>query len=125
MDAEKLAEEVFQKRRKLRISQGKLAQLADISRNYVSLIERGEAHNVSVNVINNLATALQTTPGELIGETAQTSILIPPSLREFGLEAKLSFDVVDRLARIPRRGQEPQSAEEWQQLYEAIKPYLA
>jgi len=124
MDSDFFAQKVFKHRRARGMSQGKLADLADISRNYVSLIERGEAQNVSMKIINQIALALGVTSAELTGDHQETATLIPPSLREFGLQAGLQFDAVDRLSRIPRRGQEPQTPEEWKALYEAVRPYL-
>jgi transcriptional regulator with XRE-family HTH domain len=123
MDYYEFGNQVFAARRKLKISQAELAKRAEISRNYVSLIERGEAQNISVNIINQLATALGVSPSVLTGEE-QVSTMIAPSLRDFALMEGLSFEVVDRLARIPRRGQEPQTPDEWKKLYLAIKPYL-
>ena len=124
MDYQALGRRVFDRRRSLGLSQEVLAQRADISRNYVSLIERGEAQNISMNIINQLSTALGISPSELMGQSEAYNVTIPPALREFGLHENLSFEVVDRLARIPRRGQEPQSASEWDRLYQAIRPYL-
>ena len=124
MDAQHLAEAVFSARRKLKISQSELARLSGISRNYVSLIERGEASNVSMNILEQLATVLGMKTAALTGESEQQQTLIPAALREFALEAGLSFDIVDKLAHIPRRGAEPQSAQAWAELYEAIRPYL-
>jgi len=124
MDAQFLADQVFNHRRTLGISQGELAERAGISRNYVSLIERGEASNLSINVLNHLAAALSVTTAELTGEAPEAHTLIPPALRDFALQSGLSFETVDRLARIPRRGAEPRNAEEWAVLYTAIKQYL-
>ncbi len=124
MDSQVLADQVFRRRRELGISQSSLAKLAGISRNYVSMIERGEAQNVSINVLNSLAAALGTSPAVLTGETAGDQTLIPPALRQFALQAGLSFEIVDRLAHIPRRGAEPQTPEAWAALYEAIRAYL-
>ena len=124
MDTQFLADQVFNRRRALGISQGELADRAGISRNYVSLIERAETSNLSINVLNHLAAALEMTPAELTGEAQETHTLIPPTLRDFALQSGLSFETVDRLARIPRRGAEPRSADEWAVLYEAIKHYL-
>jgi transcriptional regulator with XRE-family HTH domain len=124
MDPQHLAEQVFTARRQLKISQSELARLAGISRNYVSIIERGEASNVSMNILEQLAAALSIAPAALSGEQELNQTLIPPALREFALAENLSFDVVDRLAHIPRRGAEPQSAAAWAALYEAIRPYL-
>jgi len=124
MDKQFLADQVFNHRRVLGISQGELAERAGISRNYVSLIERGEASNLSINVLNNLAASLGVTPADLTGEAQEAHTLIPPALREFALRTGLSFETVDRLARIPRRGAEPRSPEEWGALFDAVRAYL-
>lgn len=124
MDAKELGRQVLRRRKESGLTQGELAQRAGISRNYVSLIERGEASNVSVNVLHDLATALETSPAELSGLSGWTDTLIPPALREFALQYSLRFDVVDRLARLPMRGKEPQSKDEWEKLYESVRPFL-
>ena len=124
MDSQSLGRQVLNRRKDMGLSQEALAKRADISRNYISIIERGEARNVSMNIIGQLAIALETTPTELLDEPDRSEVLISPTLREFGLKASLSFEAIDRLARIPRRGREPQSLEEWRQLYEAVRPYL-
>jgi len=124
MDAKELGRQVLMRRKELELTQGELAEQAGISRNYVSLIERGEARNVSVNVLHELATVLGTTPAELSGQSGWTDTLIPPALREFAIDKDLSFGIVDRLARLPMRGKEPQTAEEWEQLYVLVRSYL-
>ena len=124
MDFQELSRRVSSRRKDMGLSQEALAQRAGISRNYISLIERGEARNVSMNVVGQLAIALETTPARLMGQPGQDEVLIPPALREFALEAGLGFETVDKLARIPRRGQEPQTVDQWRQLYGAIRPYL-
>lgn len=124
MDAKELGRQVLMRRKELNLTQGELAEQAGISRNYISLIERGEARNVSVNVLHELATVLGTTPAELSGQSGWTDTLIPPTLREFALQNDLSFGIVDRLARLPMRGKEPQTVEEWEQLYELVRLYL-
>ena len=124
MDAKELGRQVLMRRKELDLTQGELAEQAGISRNYISLIERGEARNVSVNVLHELATVLGTTPAELSGQSGWADTLIPPSLREFALQKDLSFGIVDRLARLPMRGKEPQTVEEWEQLYDLVRLYL-
>jgi transcriptional regulator with XRE-family HTH domain len=125
MDAKELGRQVLTRRKERRWSQEELGELAGISRNYVSLIERGEADNISMKVINQLAIALGVSAAQLTGEiTDQSMVMIPPELREFGLQEKLSYEAIDRLARIPRRGKEPKSIREWQELYDAISPFI-
>jgi len=125
MDAKELGRQVLARRKEKRWSQEELGELAGISRNYVSLIERGEAHSVSMKVINQLAVAFGVNVSQLTGEIGdQSMVMISPELREFGLENNLSYEAIDKLARIPRRGREPKSVSEWQELYEAISPFI-
>ncbi len=124
MNPQELGRRVSKKRKDLELSQEVLAERAGISRNYLSIIERGDANNISMDVLNRIAAALETTSTEILGEKGQGDILIPPTLREFGVKEGLSFEVVDKLARIPRRGQEPKTVEEWRKLYRVIKQYL-
>jgi transcriptional regulator with XRE-family HTH domain len=124
MDPLELGQRVLSRRRELGLSQTALAKKASMSRNYVSLIERGEARNVSTGILSRLARVLGIAPAELMGGSEADAVLIPPSLREFGVEEQLDYDVVDRLARLPRRGQEPSTAEGWRELYEAVEQFL-
>lgn len=124
MNEAEFSQQVHARRRELGISQARLADLAGISRNYVSLIERGDAKNVSIGTLNNLASALGVSVGQLTGESSLESVFIPPALRQLAIQNDLQFEIVDRLARIPRRGLEPHSPEEWAELYRAVRPYL-
>lgn len=56
---------VRQLRMKRGLSQEKLAELADLHRNYVGGVERGE-RNVSLINIARLARGLRTTPAKLV-----------------------------------------------------------
>jgi len=125
MDASELGRQVLARRKEKGLSQEELGNLANISRNYVSLIERGEAHSISMKVINQLAVVLGTSPGEITGETnAQSMVMIPPALRELALQKNLSYETIDRMVRIPRRGKEPKSVKEWEELYRTISQYI-
>jgi len=116
--------QIQRRRKEMGLSQEEFARQANLSRNYVSLIERGEAQNVSVRIISQIAVVLGTTPSELIDQTAEDERLIPPGLRQLALTEGLSYETVDRLARLPRRGQEPKTVEDWRQLYTRIREYL-
>lgn len=122
MNAMELGRQVQTKRREKNLSQAELGNLVGISRNYVSLIERGEAENISMKIVNQLAVALGASPSELTGESLP--VMISLSLREFALEQNLSYEVIDKLARIPRRGKEPQTAKEWKILYDLISKFM-
>ena len=122
MNAMELGRQVQAKRKERDLSQTQLGDLVGISRNYVSLIERGEAENISMKVVNQLAVALGTSPSELTGESMP--VMISPSLREFALQGNVSYEVIDKLSRIPRRGKEPKTAEEWKALYDLISEFM-
>ena len=125
MDAKLFGKNVLVLRRERKLSQEQLANFADISRNYISMVERGEAKNVSDDIIRKLALALEVSSEELTGSTRdESAIVIPAPLREFGIAQGLSYKIIDKLRQIPFRGQEPQSPDEWEKLYEAIKQFI-
>lgn len=55
---QKLGLKIRVERQKQKISQEKLAELADLNRNFIGLIERGET-NVTVKNLENIANALK------------------------------------------------------------------
>lgn len=124
MNRGELARRISERRKELGLTQAALAHKAAVSRNYVALIERGEARNPSLSVLHRLATALGIAPAVLIGQSSRCETVIPPALREFSLEQGLSFKVIDWLSRIPGQGREPKTVEEWRRLYDAVHPYL-
>ena len=95
MNATELGRQVQAKRKEKKLSQAELGELAEISRNYVSIIERGEAESISMKVLNKIAVVLGTSPSELTGESSM--VMIPPSLREFALEKNLPYEIIDKL----------------------------
>lgn len=111
------------RRQVLDLSQEDLAKQSSVSRNYISLIERGLAPNISTVIMSNLAMALGMTVHELMGQTDDARP-IPSALRQFSREASLHYDIVEKLAQLPRRGREPKTIEEWRALYEAIRVYI-
>ena len=54
----KLGNKIRIERKKRKFSQEKLAELADLNRNFIGMIERGET-NVTVKNLENIAIALQ------------------------------------------------------------------
>ena len=125
MDAKLFGKNVLVFRKEKKLTQEQLGKLADVSRNYISMIERGEAKSVSDEIIRKLALALEVTQEELSGLPSDSSaISIPASLREFSINRGISYKTVDKLMQIPFRGQEPQNADDWRKLYDAIKPFI-
>jgi len=124
MDPKELGRQVLAKRKEKGWSQKQLGEMAEISRNYVSQIERGEAESISIKIINKLAIALGVSASELGQASTPSTVMIPPSLRELALQDNLSYEVIDKLVNIPRRGKEPKSVAEWRALYDAISHFI-
>lgn len=68
-----LAHILKQKRKSLKLSQEKLAELAGLHRNYVGAVERGEI-NIAVDNIEKLAKALEIDICEFFKETILTHL---------------------------------------------------
>ncbi len=101
-------------------SQEELAHQVGISRNYLSQIERGQATNLSWQVMDRL-TSILGLKGEQQEPPIQGVADLPPSLAEFAKAAKLPPDDVVMLARLKYRGQQPTSPDKWELLYNVIK----
>jgi len=101
-------------------SQEDLAGKADISRTYLSQIERGVATNLSWRVVERLATVLGLRPSETSEKPWDQSNL-PPGLAGFAREANLPTGDVKMLAQIRLRGKQPSTPEKWELLYKIIR----
>lgn len=126
MNTKIIGDNVRNLRKEKKLSQQKLAELANVSRNYISMIERGEAENFSDDIIQKLAWGLEASIEQITGKPNEKSgTIIPPALREFALNEGLPYEEVDNLLKIPFRGKTPTTAQQWKELYEAIKPFIS
>lgn len=118
MDIE-FGQKVRQRRLEEGMSQEKLAQAVGISRNYLSQIERGQATNLSWQLMERLTSVL----GLKVEQTKTLDDMtdFPPSLAEFAASAGLPPDDVLMLAQLKYRGQQPNTPEKWELLYNVIK----
>lgn len=102
------------------LSQEELAGRVEISRNYLSQIERDEATNLSWRVVESLTAELGLKAEQ--DEDADLELAgLPPGLAEFTREAKLTDEDVAMLARLQYRGKQPSTADQWRLVYLAIK----
>lgn len=120
MESKSFGQRVRERRIEEDMSQEELARKAEISRNYLSQIERGVSVNLSRQVMTRLATVLGLGLHGILGEEPDLSKL-PPGLAEFARQAKLPAGDVGMLAQIRYRGKQPNTAQEWRLLYSAIK----
>lgn len=113
------AKKVRDRRQQEKLSQQELADRVGISRNYLSQIERGQAKNLSWQVVEKL-TSILGIKDDSTGKREETAD-IPSSLAEFAKNAGLPSDDVMMLARLKYRGQQPTTPEKWELLYNVIK----
>ena len=118
MEMDDFGNKVRERRVEEGLSQEKLAQAVGISRNYLSQIERGQATNLSWQVMERLTSVL----GLKVEQgTDSETVDLPASLAEFAKTAGLPPDDVLMLARLKYRGQQPTTPEKWELLYNVIK----
>ena len=78
VDLQRMGERLLLARRRRRLSQGELAQLAQVDLSLISRIERGVKPSLSVEVLGRLAAALDTSPNDLLGWEERPSALPAP-----------------------------------------------
>lgn len=109
---------------------GELARRCDVSKGYLSQLERGEATNPSVEAVRKLAAGLDVPVADLLGEKPkQESGDAPPlseGLKTFIAQRKrrgepLTPADVTMLTTINFRGSTPKTAKDFEILYEFIK----
>lgn len=120
MATKPFGERVRERRMQEGLSQGELAKKVDISRNYLSQIERGEATNLSWQLVERLTTVLGLKE-ERIEESPLDRATLPVGLAEFAQSANLPEDDVRMLSRLQYRGRQPKTQKEWGFLYNVIK----
>lgn len=103
----------------------RLAGGAGISKQHLWDIERGAARPNELT-IKHLARALGVRVSDLMGETTldETSIPIPPSLREFAARHGLGAAQAEALAGLNYRGRAPSSAAEWELIWRLLRAVL-
>ncbi len=107
------------------ISLSEVARRAQVSKAYVSQLERGGSTQPSYSVVARLSTALGTTMEDLTGQPVVWDPTehepIPASLRTFAQQSGVPDVDVTMLAKIHFRGKRPRDPEDWAHLYETIK----
>lgn len=112
-------QQVRARRRQEKLSQEELAQRVQISRNYLSQIERGQSTNLSWQVRQRINAVLGIQDDSAPASPEQESL--PAGLAEFAARQQLPPDDVAMLARLQYRGQQPSTPEKWELLYNVIK----
>lgn len=92
-----LGDRLLLSRRSVDIDQRELARRSGVSATYISKIERGHVHNVTIDVVFKLAEALDLSVGYLLGLTDIPSD--EPGTPLQTTETTLTFEVKDRELR--------------------------
>jgi transcriptional regulator with XRE-family HTH domain len=100
-----------------------LAEVAGISKGYLSSLEHGDSSRPSGEKLYAIAQALGVNMSDLLGRRliVASEQEVPPSLREFAEEHGLPEADVQMLAGIQFRGGQPRSKERWAHIYSAIR----
>ena len=123
--ADRLGQRLSRLREKQQLSLSEVARRAQISKAYLSQLERGDSKQPSYEVLDRLATALGASVEELAGRRGSWDPSeqepVPASLRAFASQSGLPSVDVEMLARIHYRGKRPRDPADWAHLYETIK----
>lgn len=128
MNDTSLADRLRKLRHELGLSLDEVAKKASISKTYLWELERDTsgAKKPSADVLLRIANALSTTLAGLLAlatvKVDEQEVELPPALREFerrmaSQHAALSAKDLCDLANMKFRGGQPQTADEWHQLY--------
>ena len=122
-----IGQRIKERREARGLSPSALADLAKVSRGYLSQIEAGDIDNPSAAVLFRIAKNLGTSVAQLLGEVpepgsqGQESEPLDPVLLQFARNQGLQEDDIRMLAGIKRRGVRPQTEDDWRFIYEAIR----
>jgi XRE family transcriptional regulator of biofilm formation len=121
-----LADQLRKYRRLRGLSMAELARRAQVSRGYISQLEKNvDTIRPSVDVLYRIAFALGTSIGELLEKkimsTEDELTEIPEELRQFAVAEQLPDEDIKMLAQIKYRGHQPRTVKDWGYLYESIQ----
>ena len=126
MEAASVGARIKQHREEMGMSLSRLSEEASVSKGYLWSLEKGETNaRPSGETLYRIAEALGVTMSELLGrkllvETTASGKL-PPGLSEFAKRERLPRRDIDMLAQVNFRGEQPQRADDWEFVYQAIQ----
>jgi transcriptional regulator with XRE-family HTH domain len=124
-DVEAIGRRIKRFREDKDMSGARLAELATISRSYLSELENGKGQHKrpSASVMYRLGTALGVSMSELLGRPLILETPTEPSdsLLAFAKQRGLPDADIDMLASIRFRGDSPRTPERWEFIYNAIR----
>lgn len=126
MEAASIGARIKQRRDELGLSLSRLSEIANVSKGYLWSLEKGESKaRPSGDTLYRIARALGVTMSDLLGRKLLTETTapdeLPSGLADFAKQAGLPQTDVDMLAQVNFRGEQPQTAEDWEFVYRAIQ----
>lgn len=128
-----LSDNIKRLRKQKQLTQPKLAEISDISKGYIYLLEAGEMENPSLDILHKIANALECTIADLLDEpkvvSTRSQTNIPDGLLTFAKKKQKAGEPLDEddlinLANIKFRGRQPETEEDWSYFYEIFKRNL-
>jgi len=121
-----LSDQIRQRRIEQHLSLSELARRAKVSKGYLSQLEKNaDGPRPSADVLYRIAFVLGTSVGALLEKQIvkmnDELTDLPYELRRFALAEHLTDEEIKMLALIEYRGQQPNTADDWRFIYEAIK----
>jgi transcriptional regulator with XRE-family HTH domain len=126
MEAASIGARIKQRREERGLSLSKLSELARVSKSYLWSLEKGESKSrPSGETLYRIAKALGVTMSDLLGRTLLVDRVpadeLPPGLAQFAESEGLPQTDIDMLAKVNFRGEQPQTAADWEFVYSAIQ----
>ena len=124
-----LSEKIRHLREEKGLSLNKLAEMAGISKAYLSQLENNVSKQPSAEILLKIASALRTTIADLLDKPVRVHSddfqEIPKTLQEFidnqGEELDIREEDVKMLMNIRYRGNHPKTLEDWEHILKTIR----
>ena len=95
-----LGEEISRRRREQKLTQEDLAELSDLSVNFISRVERTKDQNISIQKLDSIAKALNTTTPDIINNAYRAKKIKPEKIHDNNTPVFMK-KVINELRKLP------------------------
>lgn len=95
-----LGEEISRRRREQKLTQEDLAELSDLSVNFISRVERTKDQNISIQKLDSIAKALNTTTPDIINNAYCAKKIKPEKIHDNNTPVFMK-KVINELRKLP------------------------
>ncbi len=96
-----LGEEISRRRREQKLTQEDLAELSDLSVNFISRVERTKDQNISIQKLDSIAKALNTTTPDIINNAYRAKKIKPEKIHDNNTPVFMKKVINDELRKLP------------------------